>query len=142
MVMLVAEVFDMLLRWTHIASAAVLVGGLVFARAVATPVLGQNPALLDQLARRARFLIYCAIAGLLVSGLFNLLSHPGHTRYYHMWFGVKFLLALHVFASAALAVRMAPATPQAAAQRLRRMTGAFISGLIIIFISAYLRRIY
>jgi putative copper export protein len=142
MLMLVAEVLNVLLRWTHIASAAVLVGGLLFARAVAAPALGNDPALLDHLVRRARFLIYCAIAGLLVSGVFNFLSHTGHTRYYHIWFGLKFLLALHVFASAALAVRLAPATPDATARRLRRMVGAFVSGLVVIAISAYLRRIY
>jgi uncharacterized membrane protein len=142
MVMMAAEVFNVLLRWVHIASAAVLVGGLVFARVVAAPVLGTDLALLEKLARRARFLIFSALAGLLVSGSLNLFAHAGHTRYYHIWFGAKFLLALHVFVSTALAMRPAPETPEAAALRLRRLTGALVAGLVILLISAYLRRIY
>lgn len=142
MVPLAAELVNVLMRWAHIASAAILVGGVLFARVVAAPALDSDPELLEKLARRYRHLLYAAVTGLLVSGTFNLLSHSGHTPYYHAWFGIKILLALHVFAGALLAVRSGPATPEAADKRLRRLSGVAVSGLAILLISAYLRSIY
>ena len=141
------EVVGILMRWAHIASAAVLIGGLVYARFVVAPVLPDSSPeergeALDGLSKRFRPLVYAAIAGLLVSGLYNFLTHPGHTPYYHAWFGVKVLLALHVFAAAALAVRSSRAPNEEEARRLRRMTGAILTGMLAILIGAYLRLIY
>jgi hypothetical protein len=51
-------------------------------------------------------------------------------------FGIKLLLALHVFAMALLIARPGNS------RRARMMTGAAISGLAIIAIAAYLRHIY
>ena len=109
---------------------------------MAAPALDSDPELLEKLARRYRHLLYAAVTGLFVSGTFNLLSHSGHTPYYHAWFGIGILLALHVFAGALLAVRSGPATPEAANKRLRRLSGVAASGLAILLISAYLRSIY
>ena len=55
---------------------------------------------------------------------------------YHMLLGIKLLLVLHVFAVAILIVQPQEPAPRA------QMTGAVISGLVIIAISAYLRRIF
>ncbi len=145
MVMLVAEALNVLMRWAHIASVVVLIGGMVYARWVVAPVLAEDEKGLSWLERftaRHRPLVYSAVVGVLVSGLYNFLMHKGHTPYYHMWFGIKILLVLHVFASALLAVRPAQGTPEDDSKRLRRMAGAAISGLLIVLISAYLRRIY
>lgn len=134
------------MRWAHIASAAILVGGLVYARFVAAPVVGSTPEeraeASARLNERFRWLVYAAIAGLVVSGVYNILVHRGHTPYYHAWFGVKVLLALHVFAAAVLAVRSTQVASDNEARRLRRMSGAVLSGLAVIGIGAYLRLIY
>ena len=74
--------------------------------------------------------------GLIVSGTYNLLTNPGHTPKYHMLLGIKLMLVLHVFAVALLITQ--PKNPR----RARMMTGTLISGLIILAISAYLRRIF
>jgi uncharacterized membrane protein len=58
-----------------------------------------------------------------------------------MWFGLKILLALHVLAASALAVKPLE-TAEDERKRVRRMTGVVISGLVVILIGAYLRRIY
>jgi uncharacterized membrane protein len=147
MVWLTAEVIGILMRWAHIVSAVVLIGGLVYARMVAAPALRQSlgedpPELLERLAVRFRLLVYAAIAGLVLSGIYNYLTHRGHTVYFQAWFGVKVLLALHVFAASVLAVRSSQATAENEARRLRRMSGAIVSGLAVILIAAYLRRIY
>jgi hypothetical protein len=80
-----------------------------------------------------RPIVLAAVSGLIVSGIYTLLINRGHSVSYHILFGVKFLLALHVFAVAFLITQ--PVNPR----RGRMMTGTLISGLIIIAISAYLR---
>jgi hypothetical protein len=75
------------------------------------------------------------MTGLVLSGIYNFLIKPGHQPIYHMLFGVKILLVLHVFSVAILAT--APKNPR----RARQLFGAAISGLTIILISAYLKGI-
>ena len=146
MVFVAAEVFGILMRWAHILSAVLLIGGIVYARMVAAPVLGEvqeeQPDLLRRLGVRFRPLVYASIVGLIVSGLYNYLMHLGHTRTYEMWFGIKVLLALHVFAGSILTVHAARAGGGGDAKLLRRMTGVILSGLAVTLIAAYLRRIY
>jgi uncharacterized membrane protein len=147
MIPAVLEFLGGLLRWLHLASAAVLVGGFTYARFVAAPASsGLEP--VDRegfwvvLGERFRPLVYLAIAGLIVSGVYTLFMHPGHTRVYEGWFGVKMLFAAHAFAAAVLTVRTSRSTAPEEARRLRRMTGIVISGMLAIFIAALLRRIY
>jgi hypothetical protein len=64
------------------------------------------------------------------------MTNPGHTPTYHILLGVKLLLVMHVFAVAFLVTQ--PKNPR----RARLMAGTVVSGLIIIAISAYLRRIF
>ena len=80
--------------------------------------------------------VVAAIIALLISGIYNILTTPGHTTRYHIWLAIKLLLVLHVFASAFLSTR--PGNPR----RGRMMASAALSGLIIILISAFLRRIF
>jgi hypothetical protein len=147
MVLLTTEVVGILMRWAHIASMAMLLGGVAYARLVAFPVLARageegGPEICEGLAARYRPLMYAAIGGLVLSGLYNFLTHTGHTTYYHIWFGIKILFVLHVFAALVLGMRPSPATASNEARRARRMTGVVMSGILIVLISAYLRRIY
>jgi hypothetical protein len=73
---------------------------------------------------------------LVISGIYNLLSNPGHTLKYHVLLSLKLLLVAHVFAVAVLITQ--PGHPR----RVRLMAGGAISSLIVIGIAAYLRRIY
>ncbi len=147
MVSIALEVLGVLSRWLHIVSAVLLIGGAIYARAVAVPALRALP-LDDQadawavLVARFRPMVYAAIAGLLVSGTYNLLIHPGHTRLYNIWFGIKMLLAAHVFAAAMLAVKAPGEKPEDESRRVHRLSGVAISGLLVLLVAAYLRRIY
>ena len=125
-----AELLRILMRWVHVGCAALLVGGMFYARFVA-----HEP--LDAPRGRLRFWIWGAVAGLVASGLYNLHAATGHSRYYWIWMLIKLLLALHVFVSAGLAL-----ATQDENQRQRRVASAAISGLLVIAIAAYLRRIY
>lgn len=134
------------MRWTHITCVVLAIGGIAYARLIAFPALGVLDAadrvqVFSEMIRRYRPLVYATLAGILVSGVYNLLSRRGHTPYYHMWFGIKMLLAAHIFAAAILLVRE-PKGPAAESRRMRQATGIIISGLLVILISAYLRRIF
>jgi putative copper export protein len=136
-----ADVLFVLMRWLHFASMATLVGGIIFARLVMTTSLGTlapdaRDAFGEKSAAAYRPLVMASILGLIVSGTYNLLTNPGHTPKYHMVFGIKILLVLHVFAVALLITQ--PKNPK----RARMMTGTIVSGLIILAISAYLRHIF
>ncbi len=140
------EVLGVLMRWTHIASVVIAIGGIVYARLVAFPVVAsidstERLPVFGELIRRHRPLVYATLAGILVSGIYNLLSRRGHTSYYHTWFGIKMLLVAHIFAAAILLVRE-PKSAEDESRKVRQATGIAISGLIVILISAYLRRIY
>jgi uncharacterized membrane protein len=136
-----SDVIYVLMRWMHIASVATLIGGMIFGRFVMSQaVAGLSPdareSFMDKAAALFRPLMFSAMACLLISGTYNLLSNVGHTARYHMLLGIKLLLVMHVFAVAILIAR--PHNPR----RARMMAGAAISGLVIIAISAYLRHIY
>jgi uncharacterized membrane protein len=135
------DILAVVMRWLHISSMATLIGGALFAKFVANHATGlvnvkDKDALWEDMAVHFKPVVYAAIAALTVSGIYNILAHPGHSVVYHVLLGVKLLLVLHVFAVMLLAVQ--PNNNR----RVRMMTGAGISGLVIIAISAYLRRIF
>jgi len=136
-----ADVLFVLMRWIHFVSMATLVGGILYARLVMTSSAGAlapdaREAFGERTAAAYRPLVIAAMLGLILSGTYNLLTNPGHTPRYHMIFGIKILLVLHVFAVALLITQ--PKNPK----RARMMTGTLVSGLLILAISAYLRRIF
>ena len=95
-----------------------LLGGVFYARVAAGEMLASF-----------KPVAYSAIGGILVSGAYNFLSKPHPQPHYQMWFGIKMLLALHVFA----------ATIVYRPGKQRTLTGIVISGALILLIAAYLR---
>lgn len=97
---------DVISRWTHIGTAIVLVGGLVFLRFVLAPAAAQLPdeahAKLKELVLNTwKKFVHAGIALFLLSGFYNYLvvqapSHKGD-KLYHALMGTKILLALIVF---------------------------------------------
>jgi cytochrome bd-type quinol oxidase subunit 2 len=135
------DVAGVIMRWLHFSSLATLLGGILYARLVMLPSSAPlapdaREALADRAAAAFRPFVLAAICGFVVSGVYNILTHPGHTTKYHVLLGIKLLLALHVFTVALLITR--PGNPH----RARMMTGVVISGLAIIAIAAYLEHIF
>jgi putative copper export protein len=135
------DVLSAIMLWLHIASIAILVGGLLYGSLALRSMAGVAPpdvvqAISERTAARFRPRVYIAIVALIFSGVYNLLATPGHSTRYLILFGIKMLLVLHVFAVAILAVR------PTVERRARMMYGAAISGLVVILLSAYLRRIF
>jgi hypothetical protein len=108
----------LLMRWLHIASVVVLIGGVFYARVA-----------VGDLAMSFKPVAYTAIGGILLSGLYNFLNKSPIPPHYQLWFGIKVLLALHVFAVTILY----------RGGRRRSLTGVAVSGALILAISAYLR---
>jgi hypothetical protein len=105
------------MRWLHLVSVIVLLGGIFYARfAVGDLAAGFKP------------VAYAAIGGILASGLYIFLSKGHVSSNYQMWFGIKMLLALHVFAVVLLY-----------RGKKRMLTGAVITGGLIVAIAGYLR---
>ena len=135
------DALNVFMRWLHISSVVTLIGGMIFGRLVMIPAAGglsaeTRAALGERAAMAFKPLVGAAMAALLISGTYNIVSNPGHTVKYHILLGVKLFLVMHVFAAAWLVVQ--PDNKR----RARQMTGVVISGLCIIMISAYLRRIF
>ncbi len=136
-----ADALFVIMRWLHFSSFVTLIGGMLYSRFVVVPAINTlSPdaagALGAKTAARYRPLVLAAICGLIVSGTYNLLTNPGHSVRYHMLLGVKLVLVLHIFTVAFLV------TQRENPRRARQMTGTVISGLIVLAISAYLRRIF
>jgi hypothetical protein len=126
------------MRFLHIISAVTLLGGVLAWRFGVIPALASLGAearnkVDSAVAAAWRPFVFSAIAGLLVSGIYNFLNKTGLTPAYHAVIGVKFLLVLHVFAVVVLACR-----PHNA-RRARQLTGVAISGVVIVILSAVLR---
>lgn len=130
-----------LMRWLHITSMVVLIGGVLYARFVIVPAVSSLPAqdqdtLGGAMAARYRSLLYFAMLFLTGTGIYNMVMNLGRGPLYQALLGVKMLLVLHVFAVGFLIVK--PKNPK----RARMMTGIVISGLTIIAISAVLRQLH
>ncbi len=101
------EYLNLILRWLHILSAIVLVGGIFYLRFAVVPTLETLPA--DQretigasLRRGWAKWLYVAMALLLVTGITNMILIPKQFPSlkgtpYGMLIGIKFMLALPIF---------------------------------------------
>jgi hypothetical protein len=105
------------MRWLHLSSVMVLLGGLFYARFIA-----------GDLAPGFKPVGYVTIGAILASGLYNILSKMSYPPHYLVWFGIKMLLVLHVFAVTVLY-----------RGKRRLLTGAVIAGAVIVAISEVLR---
>jgi hypothetical protein len=129
------------MRWLHIASAVVLLGGVFYARVA-----------IGEMAQAFKPWVYVAIGGILASGIYNFWSKIPVSTNYKLWFSIKMLLALHVFASAILYRGQAHSESVVRAKgeahsesvvrvknKKRSLTGMVIAGALILAISGYLR---
>lgn len=134
------DLLAVLMRWMHIASMTFIAGGALYARFILIPAMegmaeSDKTKLGDRVAGALRPWMLGSVVALLASGLFNLLRKTSLPPGYHMVFGIKALLALHVIGVAIMLGKPGVAP----AKRARWVTGIAISNLIILALSAYLR---
>lgn len=133
-------------QWIHVSAAALGVGGMGFLLLVLWPsarVLTpeQRDALLQAVGGKFRWVSWTVILLLIISGLYNmsLVWEAPWGRYWQM-LTVKIALAVVVFLiSLGLTLPFKLLEPFRA-RRKQWLTAAFAVGLVVILISAYLRR--
>lgn len=140
---------DTLSHWIHIVFAAVALGGMLYGGFVLGPAMkglgdADRAALAERVATRFRPFALSALALLLISGSYNLFRamERGVDSAYHMAFGIKFLLALHVLGMLFIVTTPPSGDPAKDAKRPRLMVGAAISALIVFALGAYLRSLH
>lgn len=139
---------DILSRFLHILFAAWAVGSLIYTYYVLNPSVqamaeDERNRLLTRMSERLRPLALTTVAVVLITGLYNFyrILQGGVAPGYHMAFGIKFVLALHVL-SMLVILSKPPGDPKRDAKRSRFALGALISAVIIVGIGAYLRTLH
>ena len=117
-------ILGLLMRWVHILTVVVMIGAAYY-------VLRTR----SGFAPEFRTTIYTAAVLAFLSGLYNFLTKGSYPPGYHMWFGIKFLLALHVLA----AIVLAGNRPGHSEKQQRSLRILMISAVLTIAISGYLR---
>jgi hypothetical protein len=132
-----------LARFIHIICAVFLLGGCFYARYVLTPVVNVLPedkrmqaAAGSQLRYRSMLFILVGLS--LLSGAYNFLQAP-HSKIYHIAFGIKMLLVLHIYATAILWATSPYGDVNISGKGKHRLISITIAGLLVVLISAYLR---
>lgn len=128
------------MRWVHVVSVATILGGFLVLRFGFYPALaGLPPEAREQagpaVAARFRGLLYTVVGAAVLSGIYNYATKASYPPGYHMWIGIKILIALHIFTSA---IRYGlPGTQES--KRPRLAMNIVVSGLVIVLISGWLR---
>ncbi len=122
------SILDLLLRWLHIFPVIVLVGGALGGRFL-------NVAPVAALSRGA---VIAAITAIVGSGLVRMMSMMATVpKGWHMWFGIKFLLALHVLTMIFLLTK-----PDVSVEKRKRwQLSALIGAAAVVLVAAYMRQL-
>lgn len=137
-----SAVLNVFMRWVHILSIIMLLGGLIYRRFVLFPSTENLPEeernqIANATAKRFRPWVVLSVLAIFVSGTYSLFAKSNVPPYYPLLFAVKLLLVLHVFTVSFLLNR----TSIKEDKRNRMMTIVVISGVAIVLLSAYLRYI-
>ncbi len=135
------------MQWVHLMAAVVGLGGMGFLLLILIPSLGvlsaeQREALSKAVAGRFRWASWSAIALLLISGLYNVRRYYWEEPWDRAWkfLALKVLLSFALFGIVlGLTIPFKLFEPLRARRRMWLLV-AFILGIVVVLISAYLRR--
>lgn len=143
------EMLPLVMRWMHILSAIVALGGVIFIRFVMMPSAQQvlddetHAKLRATITRRWMKFVHTCILLFLISGFYNYLviQRPIHDgqAIYHALFGVKFLLALVVFALAVALTSLKPWSEKLRANAKFWLMLLIALAVIIVGISGFMK---
>ncbi len=135
------------MQWVHLMAAVVGLGGMGFLLLILIPSLGvlsaeQREALSKAVAGRFRWATWSAIVLLLISGLYNVRRYYWEEPWDRAWkfLALKVLLSFALFGIVlGLTIPFKLFEPLRARRRTWLLV-AFIVGIVVVLISAYLRR--
>jgi len=133
-------------RWLHIGSAIVLLGGSICLRFAVGPVLkNESQELREAVRGRWKRFVHAAIAGLLISGIYNYVrAVPGHRGdgLWHAMVDTKIILALGVFFIASVLAGRSRGTQKFRDNAAKWTTIAILLGLLIVAMSGIAKVYY
>ena len=144
-----ADLLGLLFRWLHILAAMTAVGGTIFARFVVLPAhAGLTPqareSLHAEMRRRWSKIVMASIGFLILSGFYNFFTIVQNysgvlPKWYQILFGIKFLLAMVVFAIASLLAGRTALADKLRANARFWMSVNILLAVLIVCISGVLR---
>ncbi len=150
-----------LIQWIHVGSVVLLIGGFFFLRVILLPsakVLpeDQRPKLVDAAFRRFRVVVWTALLTILFSGVYNFIAFLRSTgsfsqdlpkepvqdlSTYILVLGVKIFIVFIIFTFGVLLTFPYPVFAPIQRRPAPWLNLTLILGLIVIFLSAFLRRL-
>ncbi len=150
-----------LIQWIHVGSVVLLIGGFFFLRVILLPAAkvlpeNQQPKLLEAAFRRFRIVIWSALLTILFSGVYNFIAFLRSTgslsqdpaielaqdpSTYILVLGVKLFIVFIIFTFGVLLTFPYPVFAPIQKQPAPWLNLTLILGLIVIFLSALLRRL-
>lgn len=140
---------QVVLRWLHIIPAITLLGGTIFMALAMHPALGstlgddaQREAVRSAIAKRWKMVVHLCVLLLFASGMFNFITFEASQHepmYYHVMFGVKFLLALVLFFFAEAMVGKAKVFDVVRRNAGRMLMIMALMGIVIVLISGVMK---
>lgn len=146
-----------LIQWIHVGSVVLMIGGFFFLRAVLLPIANRSSdpaALISAALRRFSGIVWTALLTVFISGLYNFISFfrtaradaavdPIASDYslYIFVLGIKFFIVFLIFTLAIFLTFPYPVFEVYQKKPAPWLNLTVILGLIVIFLSAYLRRL-
>jgi len=145
--------FNVFVRWLHVTSAVIAIGAMIFLRVILQPVVAaQDPsarqAVMERVLPRSRSLLHSTLGLLLLTGAYNFWAAIPKVRTlaYHTLYqsiiGTKILLVLILFGFISAALSSLPASANMQESRRSWLAVLIILALVILFLSAILRRLW
>ena len=149
-----------LIQWIHVASVVLLIGGFFFLRVILLPATkmlpdSQQSKLVEAAFRRFRVVIWIALVTILLSGVYNFVAFMKSTRaatqdssialspdpsIYILVLGVKLFIVFIIFTFGVLLTFPYPVFAPIQKRPAPWLNLTLILGLVVIFLSAFLRR--
>ncbi len=135
------------MQWTHLCAAVIGVGGIAFLLFLVIPSANTlapeaRDSLLNKVQGRFRWISWTVILLLIGSGLYNIRAYYWELAWGRAWqlLTAKIVLALLVFVVSLALTLPLSFLARFRARRERLLATAFALGVIVILLSAYLRR--
>ncbi len=155
------ELLPVLMQWLHVGSVVLMIGGFFFLRVVLLPAAkvlpdSQKAQIIDAAFRRFRVIVWIALVTILVSGVYNFIAFlistgnqtvtdpilaPDYSMYIVV-LGAKFLIVTLIFILGIALTFPYPVYAPIQKRPAPWLNVTLILGLIVIFLSTLLRRMY
>ena len=146
-----------LMQWIHVGSVVLMIGGFFFFRVVLLPIANRSTAsdnLIASALRRFSGVVWTALLTILISGLYNFITFFRSARaetaidpvvsdysFYIFILGIKLFIVFLIFTLAVVLTFPYPVFDVYQKRPAPWLNLTIILGLIVIFLSAYLRRL-